>query len=73
MRWPIRFLLLQTFGLLFTLDPPVIGVCMNTVLPNVLGKDIQDSRLSKGDLKHSHNCISIYATTRNKECLLRSL
>lgn len=47
LRWPLRLLLLQIFGAVFTLDPAVVSVCLNTVLPNVLGKDIQENKDGK--------------------------
>lgn len=47
LRWPLRLLLLQVFGSVFTLDPTAISVCLSTVLPNVLGKDIQENKNGK--------------------------
>lgn len=44
LRWPIRLLLLQLFGTLFDLDQNVVSICVSGVLPNVLGKDIQESK-----------------------------
>ena len=38
---PIRLLLLKVFGVLCGLDSTVIGVLLTSVLPNELGRDIQ--------------------------------
>lgn len=38
---PIRLLLLKVFGVLCGLDRTVIGILLASVLPNELGRDIQ--------------------------------
>ena len=40
-RVPIRLLLLKVFGVLCGLDRTVIGILLASVLPNELGRDIQ--------------------------------
>ena len=40
-RVSIRLLLLKVFGMLCGLDSTVIGVLLTSVLPNELGRDIQ--------------------------------
>ena len=40
-RVPIRLLLLKVFGVLCGLDRTIIGILLASVLPNELGRDIQ--------------------------------
>ena len=47
-RVPIRLLLLKVFGMLCGLDGTVIGVLLTSVLPNELGRDIQQGLQGRG-------------------------
>jgi len=40
-RLPIRLLLLKVFGILCGLDQTVVSILLSSVLPNELGRDIQ--------------------------------
>ena len=40
-RVPLRLLMLKTFAALCELDPTVVGILLSSVLPNELGRDIQ--------------------------------
>ncbi len=43
---PIRLLLLKVFGVLCGLDQTVVGILLASVLPNELGRDIQQNLVS---------------------------
>ncbi|XP_022905366.2 NCK-interacting protein with SH3 domain [Onthophagus taurus] len=48
-RWPIRQLLLQSFGILCNLDKTVVNIMLNSVLPCEIARDIEEnpSNISK--------------------------
>ena len=55
-RTPIRLLMLQIFGVLCGLDKAIVSILLSSILPNELGRDIQDN-LTGWD--HSQ-CIQIH-------------
>ena len=42
-RTPIRLLMLQIFGVLCGLDKAIVSILLSSILPNELGRDIQDN------------------------------
>ena len=48
-RTPIRLLMLQIFGVLCGLDKAIISILLSSILPNELGRDIQDNLTGQDD------------------------
>ena len=51
-RWPIRRLLVETFMLMCSLDPVIISLMLNSVLPLELAQDLFQNTESVGRLRH---------------------
>ena len=63
-RVPIRLLLLKVFGVLCGLDRTVIGILLASVLPNELGRDIQQ------DMKGVRMCLHVCMYVCLCECFI---
>ena len=50
-RTPIRLLMLQVFGVLCGLDREIISVLLSSILPNELGRDINNHLTGQGEGK----------------------
>ena len=59
-RTPIRLLMLQVFGVLCGLDKDIIGVLLSSILPNEIGRDIQDNLTGQGNECCNINLMYMY-------------
>ncbi|KAH0552355.1 NCK-interacting protein with SH3 domain [Cotesia glomerata] len=52
-RWTIRQLLLQSFGVMCSLDPVVVGIMLNSILPMELARDMTSNPRNVPKLNYS--------------------
>ncbi|XP_076670690.1 NCK-interacting protein with SH3 domain [Andrena cerasifolii] len=52
-RWTIRQLLLQSFGVMCSLDPVILTIMLNSVLPMELGRDMRSNARNVTKLNYS--------------------